>query len=105
MKRIFSFLIFFILLVSFVLAQENGIEAIKQEVLKILGNIINFSFTLFMIVGGFALLFLGVKYILAKGDIKELHKSLYYVILGIVLLVSSFFIPSLLKNFLESLTR
>ncbi len=102
MRFIYLSLIFLIIF-GFVKAEENGFQKIQDEVFRILKNIIMFLFSALMLLSGLVLLFLGVKYILAKGDIKELHKTLLYVVLGIILLVSSFFVPNLLKNLIESL--
>jgi|GEM_PF-1343616 len=101
--RVLSFFLIILIFFNFVFAEENGIQKIQDEVFRILKNIIMFLFSALMLLTGLVLLFLGLKYILAKGDIKKLHETLLYVVLGLILLVSSFFIPNLLKNLIESL--
>lgn len=103
MKNLFIFLFFSLSLINFSLAQESGIDKIQKEIFRILGNIIRFAFSALMLFSGLVLIFLGLKYIFAKGEIKELHQTFLYVILGLLLLVSSFFLPNLLKNLIESL--
>ncbi len=90
------------ILVAFCTAQSGGgIDAIGSEVLKILGNIIRFLFSILMLVSSALLIFLGIRYIANWGKPEELHKSILYVIVGIVLLVLSLFLPNLIKNFIE----
>jgi succinate dehydrogenase hydrophobic anchor subunit len=101
--RILSLCLIFLIILSFVFAEEDGFQKIQDEVFRILRNIIMFLFSALMLLSGLVLLFLGVKYIFAKGDVKELHKMLLYVVLGIILLASSFFVPNLLKNLIEGL--
>ena len=101
--RILSLCLTFLIILSFVFAEEDGFQKIQNEVFRILRNIIMFLFSALMLLSGLVLLFLGVKYIFAKGDVKELHKTLLYVVLGIILLSSSFFVPNLLKNLIEGL--
>jgi succinate dehydrogenase hydrophobic anchor subunit len=101
--RFLSLCLTFLIILSFVFAEENGFQKIQDEVFRILRNIIMFLFSALMLLSGLVLLFLGVKYIFSKGDVKELHKTLLYVVLGIILLASSFFVPNLLKNLIEGL--
>ncbi|MDT7868438.1 MAG: hypothetical protein RQ894_01295 [Candidatus Pacebacteria bacterium] len=101
--RFLSLCLIFLIILGFVFAEEDGFQKIQDEVFRILRNIIMFLFSALMLLSGLVLLFLGVKYIFAKGDIKELHKTLLYVVLGIILLASSFFVPNLLKNLIEGL--
>jgi len=103
MKKILLVLILILISSNLIWAQEDGFAKIEKEVFRILGNIIRFAFSALMLLGSLVLIFLGLKYIFAKGEVKELHQSFLYVILGLILLVSSFFIPNLLKNFIESL--
>lgn len=83
----------------------NGFSEIQKEVTKILERITTFLFTALMILASGFFIFLGIKYIIGWGDMKELHKSLLYLSLGIVLLIISLFVPNLLKNFIESVTK
>jgi len=101
--RFLSLCLIFLIILNFVFAEEDGFQKIQNEVFRILRNIIMFLFSALMLLSGLVLLFLGVKYIFAKGDVKELHKTLLYVVLGIILLASSFFVPNLLKNLIEGL--
>ena len=102
MNRIFAILTI-IFLINFVFAQ-NGIDKAEKEIMKILGNIIKFAFSVLMILGSALLIYLGILYILGKTKVKEdnIHKAILYLILGIVLLITSFFIPNIIKNFIES---
>ncbi len=111
MKKIIFFLIISSLLLSNFgfgqefFGQESGIDLVRNKSLKIITNLIRFAFTVLMLGGSALLIFLGIKYITAKGkveEVKELHMSLLYLIIGIVLLITSFFIPNLIKNFIES---
>ena len=97
-------LIFFLILVifNFAFAEQEGIEVIKSKSMKILSNIIRFAFSVLMLLGSALLIYLGIKYMMAKEKVEELHRSLLYLIVGIVLLITSFFIPNLIKNFIES---
>jgi len=101
--RFFYLCLSFLIIFSFAFAEEDGFQKIQDEVFRILRNIIRFLFSALMLLSGLILIFLGIKYIFAKGDIKELHKTLLYVVLGIILLSSSFFVPNLIKNLIESL--
>ncbi len=98
-----NFLIFIVL--SFVFAQEEGFNLIQAKILRILGNIIRFLFSALMIIASIYLVIYGIKYMIVKGKVEELHKALLYLIIGIVLLITSLFIPNLIKNFIESLIQ
>ncbi|GBD34557.1 hypothetical protein HRbin35_00287 [bacterium HR35] len=103
MKKILLILVLILIFNNLALAQEDGFAKIEKEVFRILTNIIRFAFSALMLFGSLVLIFLGLKYIFAKGEVKELHQSFLYVILGLILLIASFFVPNLLKNFIESL--
>jgi accessory gene regulator protein AgrB len=105
-KKILIILI--LLLVNFVLAQ-NGIDEAEDEILRILGNIINFLFSVLMILGSLLLIILGIFLIVSGkekyqilGQEVEARQAFRYLILGIVLLILSLFIPNLIKNFIET---
>jgi ABC-type Mn2+/Zn2+ transport system permease subunit len=98
----------FILLVSllsfvFVFAQSS-IDKVEAEILRIFGNFIRFLFSILMLGASALLIYLGILYITGKTKVKEetIHKAILYLVLGIVLLITSFFIPNLIKNFIES---
>lgn len=74
----------------------------QSNAIKILSNIIKFLFSALMIISGGLLIFSGIKYATGWGSVQEIHKSLLYLIIGIVLLATSFFIPNLIKSFIES---
>ena len=104
MNKIGLVILTIIFLISFVFAQ-SGIDKAQAEIMKILGNIIRFAFSVLMILGSGLLIYLGILYILGKTKVKEdgdIHKAILYLILGIVLLITSFFIPNIIKNFIES---
>lgn len=101
-KTYFQILLLSFLLVNLIFAQDSGIDLFRQRIFRIITNIIRFVFTVLMLAGSAILIFLGIKYIFAKEKVEDLHKSLMYVILGIVLLIISFFVPNLIKNFIET---
>lgn len=94
--------LFLILLIANFSFGDDGIEAVKGKLLKIFGNIIRFLFSILMLAGSALLIFLGIKYIGNWGNPQELHKSILYITIGIVLLVVSLFIPNLIKSFIEN---
>lgn len=100
--KIYYFLIINQILFPLLAFAQNGFDLIQDKTLKILGNFIKFAFTLLMLSGSALLIYLGIKYIMAKEKVEELHRSLIYLILGLVLLITSFFLPNLIKNFIES---
>jgi hypothetical protein len=102
---IFSILSFSLFNFNIKKSLADGIDDAKQKLLKILGNIIRFLFTILMIASSALLIFLGIKYITNWGKPEELHKSILYVVLGIVLLILSLFIPNLIKDFIENATK
>jgi len=98
----------FILLISlfslvFAFAQ-NGIDRAEAEILRVLGNIIKFIFSILMLGAGALLIYLGILYITGKTKVGEgtINKAILYLVLGVVLLITSFFIPNLIKSFIES---
>jgi len=101
MKKIVFLFLFFSFV--FVLAQ-NGIDKVESEILRILGNIMRFLFSLLMLLASALFIYLGILYISGKTKIKEetTNKAILYLVLGIILLITSFFIPNLIKNFIES---
>lgn len=100
-KKIFT-LIVISLSFNLSLANNSGIELIQDRSMNILSNIIQFLFQVFMLIGSALFIFLGIKYITSQKNIVQLHQYLLYLIIGITLLITSFFIPNLIKNFIES---
>jgi Na+-driven multidrug efflux pump len=102
MKKI----IFLILILSleFLYAAQNNLTGVQDKVLKILGNIMSFLFSILMLLSSGFLIYVGIMYVSGKTQIKEgsTHKAILYLVLGIVLLITSFFIPNLIKDFIES---
>jgi TRAP-type C4-dicarboxylate transport system permease small subunit len=99
------FLIF--LLINLSLAQDS-ISKAEKEAKRILGNIIRFLFSVLMLAASGLLIFLGIKYIIARGggeEVGKLHQSILYLVVGIVLLILSLFLPNLIRNFVENVTR
>ena len=99
----FFIILALIFIINFVLAQ-SGIDQVQGEITRILSNIIRFAFSVLMILASGLLIFLGIMYILGKTKVKEvdIHKAILYLVLGIVLLITSFFIPNIIKNFIET---
>jgi len=108
------FLIFILFLVNFVLAQSgtSSIDRVEANVLKIFSNTIRFLFSVLMILGSLLLIILGI-FLIVSGKEKykvlgqeiEARQAFLYLIFGIVLLILSFFIPNLIKNFIETSIR
>jgi threonine/homoserine/homoserine lactone efflux protein len=98
----------FILLISifsFVFAfARSSIDKAEAEILRVLGNIIKFVFSILMLAASALLIYLGILYITGRTKIGEgtTNKAILFLVLGIVLLITSFFIPNLIKNFIES---
>jgi uncharacterized membrane protein YidH (DUF202 family) len=106
MKKIpIFFLIFIYFLYTF--GAEEGFQNVEEKVVKILGNIIRFLFSVLMILASMLFIYLGILYIFGKTKIKgeTTNKAIIFVVLGIVLLITSFFIPNLIKSFIESSIR
>lgn len=107
-KSLFLLVVF--LIISFFLLNYNikqsladdSITKTKEKLLKILGNIIRFLFSILMLVGSALFIFLGIKYIGNLGKVEELHRSILYIVLGIILLLVSVFVPNLIKDFIEN---
>jgi len=83
----------------------GSFDEVKEKVLRILGNIIRFLFSALMLISGGLLIYLGIRYITAGGKVEELHQSLLYLVLGIIVLILSLFLPNVIKNFIESLIK
>jgi hypothetical protein len=97
--------IFLISIFSFVFAfAQSSIDKAEAEILRIFGNIIKFLFSILMLGASAILIYLGILYTTGRTKVKEetIHKAILYLVLGIVLLITSFFIPNLIKNFIES---
>lgn len=92
-----------VMLINLAFAQGGSTPASK--ILTILNNFIKFAFSVLMILGSGMLIYVGILYISGKTKLKEeggIHKAIAYIILGIVLLLMSFFIPNLIENFIKS---
>jgi len=104
MKKIILLISF----LSFVFAfAQSSIDKAEAQILRIFGNIIKFLFSILMLGASALFIYLGILYVLGKEKIKEetTGKAILYLVLGIVLLITSFFIPNLIKNFIESSIR
>lgn len=104
-KLLLLFFISYLFYVSLSFGQEDAFNTIKNKSIGIISNIIRFAFSILMLGGSMLLIFLGIKYMFAKEKVGELHKVLLYLIIGIILLITSFFIPNFIKNFIESSIR
>lgn len=109
MVKKITFLIL-LLLLNLVLA-ASGFDAAKDKIVKIISNIINFLFAVLMVFASIALIWLGILAIVfGKQEIKlvnttlDIRQAIIYLVLGIVFLVLSFFIPNIIKNFVEEST-
>jgi ABC-type Mn2+/Zn2+ transport system permease subunit len=101
MKKI----VLLISLFSFVFAfAQSSIDRAEAEILRVFGNIIRFIFSILMLGASALFIYLGILYITGKTKVKEetINKAILYLVLGIVLLITSFFIPNLIKNFIDS---
>lgn len=86
------------------LGGASGLNRVESEIIKILSNIIRFAFSILMLLASAVLIYVGVKYIVGQIKVNgaDIHKAIFYLIIGISLLITSFFIPGLLKNFIEN---
>jgi len=100
MKKFFLLLLFTF---AFVFAQDS-ISKVESDILKILGNFIRFLFSFLMLAASALLIYLGILYITGRTKVGEgtTNKAILFLVLGIVLLITSFFIPNLIKSFIES---
>jgi len=101
MRKIIILVSFFAFLFTFA---QDSISVVEGKIYAILGNIIKFLFSILMLAGSALFIYLGILYILGKTKIGEetTSKAILYIVLGIVLLITSFFIPNLIKNFIRS---
>lgn len=78
-----------------------------QEATRILQNIITFLFQIGTYGAALILIILGLRYAFESSAQKtgELKKLLLYVIGGLILLLIAFFVPQLLKDFLQRYTQ
>jgi len=101
--------IFFLFLVAlpFLIFAQQSFDKAEEKILGILGNIMRFIFSVLMLLASGLFIYLGILYISGKTTIKEgtTNKAILYLVLGIVLLITSFFIPNLIKSFIESSIR
>lgn len=118
-KQIFSLLVCFVLLINFALATSVADDAcsafqsfdyLQCRVTVILGRIIQFLFIVSLFLASVFLIYLGLKYILGQASFGGessnigLTKVIFYVILGVVLILMSIFLPTLIQNFIQSIT-
>ena len=104
MKKIILLISLFSLVFAFA---QNSIDKAEAEILRVLGNIIKFIFSILMLGASALFIYLGILYITGQTKVggETIHKAILYLVLGIVLLITSFFIPNLIKNFIESSIR
>ncbi|BCX15425.1 MAG: hypothetical protein KatS3mg097_317 [Candidatus Parcubacteria bacterium] len=116
-KQIFSLVVGFIFLINFVLATShdgcaglNGFDFLQCRISVILGRIIQFLFIISLVLASVFLIYLGLKYILGQASLGgkssdvSLSKVIFYVILGVAVVLMSIFLPVIIKNFIESIT-
>jgi len=99
------FLSFLMFNFSFSQENQNSLNQLKIKLFKILRNLITFLFQILFLLSSVILVYLGILYILGKSNVggkDSIHLSILYVIIGIVLLILSFFIPNLIKSFFQS---
>jgi len=104
-----KFLSLFLLLSLFNFVSSNGGggglgASSESKIFRIFENISKFLFSVLMLLSVGLFIYLGILYISGREKIKDIttSKAILYLILGIVLLITSFFIPNLIKNFIES---
>ena len=73
-------------------------EGIEYFICKFIG-VINLFYWIGLVLGIALIMWAGAKYIYTRG--KDWHNELFYVILGIVLIIASFSIPILIFSFLK----
>jgi len=73
-------------------------EGIEYFICKFIG-VINFAYWIGLVLGIGFIMFAGAKYIYTRG--KDWHSELFYIILGIALIIASFSIPVLIFSFLK----
>jgi hypothetical protein len=97
----------FVLLIPFfslVFVFAAGIDEAEAGILRVLGNIIKFLFSILIFGASALFIYLGILYITGRTQTGEgtINKAILYLVLGIVLLITSFFIPNLIKSFIEN---
>lgn len=98
-------------LIKFGYSQRDPINLYGQQAVKIILNIIKFLFVVFLIISTILTIYLGILYIvMGKTEINvmgtniDLRKSLVYLVIGIVFLFISFYVPNFIRSFIESAT-
>lgn len=115
-KQIFSLLVYFVLLVNFTLATSiadpcsahQSFNYLQCKITVILGRIIRFLFIVSLFAASIFLIYLGLKYILGQTSLDKegvsLTKAIFYVLLGLALILMSIFLPVMIQNFIENVT-
>jgi len=99
------FLIILLIFAIFNLSLADSFDDLQNRLFTIFKNLITFLFQVLFLLSSIVLIYLGILYILGKTNIagkNNLNISILYVVLGIVLLILSFFIPNFIKSFFQS---
>ncbi|MEK7673972.1 MAG: hypothetical protein AAB371_02140 [Patescibacteria group bacterium] len=72
-----------------------------MEELKILERVNGFIFIIAMAGAVLSLIYLGIKYFTASGEIAKIQKFIGYVIIGLILLIIAGTVPTLILSFLK----
>lgn len=85
---------------------SSGFEQAQNYIVGVISNILRFLFAVLMIVASIMFIWLGINYILGRmevgGQKLQTRQALLYLVLGIVLLILSFFIPNIIRDFVRS---
>jgi hypothetical protein len=101
-NKIFLIILLIFAIFNFSLADSFG--DLQNRLFTIFKNLITFLFQVLFLLSSIVLIYLGILYILGKTNIagkNNLNISILYVVLGIVLLILSFFIPNFIKSFFQ----
>jgi hypothetical protein len=99
-----KFILLIFLLISFSVFAQDGIAKAESEILRIFGNFIKFLFSFLILLASTLLIYLGISYISGRTQIggETIHKAILFLVFGVILLITAFFIPNLIKSFIES---
>ncbi|GIW65150.1 MAG: hypothetical protein KatS3mg093_129 [Candidatus Parcubacteria bacterium] len=109
-KKFFALVLFFSIWFNVIFgASGSGFERAQNYIITIIERIIRFLFSVFIIVSSILLIYLGILYIVfGKTEAKvidqsiDLRKSFLFIIIGLAILILSFFFPNIIKNFIEN---
>jgi hypothetical protein len=112
-KRLFALILIFIIWFILVFgANASGFDKAEQYVRGVIEKIIRFAFSVLMVLASILLIYLGILYIVfGKTEIKvidqsiDLRKSLLFLVIGLVVVILAFFLPNIIKDFIESSIR